>query len=334
MAITKGGKISWEELSRLIRFLPTSDVDLVIGPKLGEDAAVIRLKDGFLVVHSDPITTAFWRIGWYAVHVAANDIAVRGVKPRYFLPVVLLPPRMGAREVEEIFRDMGEAAREVSGVVIGGHTEVTPYLERPIISMTAIGYSTGRFVSTSGARPGDYLVIVGRVGGEGASVVAWDFEEELAERGVDRALIGEAKNFLREISVVKTALSIAPYVDSMHDATEGGVIQAIREVSVASGVNVHVDLDMIRVGAAVREISKAMGLDPLKLLSSGCIVAAVPPSKLGVLEETLRGLNQVYSVAGRVGDFADKPVVELREKGRVVGVVDRDVVDEIYKLFG
>ncbi|MGC9121460.1 MAG: AIR synthase related protein, partial [Thermogladius sp.] len=150
MAITKGGKISWEELSRLIRFLPTSDVDLIIGPKLGEDAAVIRLKDGFLVVHSDPITTAFWRIGWYAVHVAANDIAVRGVKPRYFLPVVLLPPRMEAREVEEIFRDMGEAAREVSGVVIGGHTEVTPYLERPIISMTAIGYSTGRFVSTSG----------------------------------------------------------------------------------------------------------------------------------------------------------------------------------------
>lgn len=330
---TTSGKLPWSVLGRLIEEMPVKDVDLVVGPEQGEDAAVIRFKDGFLVVHSDPITTAKWRIGWYAIHVAANDIAVRGVQPRFFIPVVLLPPGMGMSDVEEIFRDMGEAAREVSGVVVGGHTEVTPYLQRPIISVTAIGYSTGRFISTSGAEPGDYIVVVGRVGGEGASLIAWDFSEELARRGVSESLINKARSFIRDISIVKTALSIAPFANSMHDATEGGLVQALRELSVASHVNVTVDLGMVGVDETVATIAEAMGLNPFKLLSSGCFLATVPPGKIRDVEEILAGRGVMYSIAGRVDAYSENPVLELRFRGSPVERLDKDVVDEIYKLF-
>jgi hydrogenase maturation factor len=229
---------------------------------------------------------------------------------------------------------MGEAAREVSGVVVGGHTEVTPYLQRPIISVTAIGYSTGRFISTSGAEPGDYIVVVGRVGGEGASLIAWDFSEELARRGVSESLIKKARSFIRDISIVKTALSIAPFVNSMHDATEGGLVQALRELSVASHVNVTVDLGMVGVDETVATIAEAMGLNPFKLLSSGCFLATVPPGKIRDVEEILAGRGVMYSIAGRVDAYSENPVLELRFRGSPVERLDKDVIDEIYKLFG
>ncbi|WP_440059192.1 AIR synthase family protein [Thermogladius sp. 4427co] len=329
----RSGKLRWDELRPLLGKLPLEDPDLVKGPSVGEDAAFIRFKDGFLVVHSDPITTAYWRIGWYAIHIAANDIAVRGVSPRYFLPVVLLSPNMSSREIESIFEDMGKAARELSGVIVGGHTEFTPYLDRPIIVVTAIGYSTGRLISTSDARPGDLVLVVGRVGGEGASIIAWDFGETLVNQGVEKAVIEKARSFISDISVVKTALSITPYVNSMHDVTEGGVLQAIREIALASGVDIEIDLRKINIENIVSELTRRFGLDPLKLLSSGCLIASIPSSHAERVADILDRLGVTYSFVGRVLENSDNPRVILRENGSLVGVVEQDIVDEIYKLY-
>ena len=64
---------------------------LIIGPRVGEDAAVIDLGDRYLVAKSDPVTFVEGRIGWYAVHVNANDIACMGAQPFWFLVTLLLP---------------------------------------------------------------------------------------------------------------------------------------------------------------------------------------------------------------------------------------------------
>ncbi|RLF02577.1 MAG: AIR synthase, partial [Thermoprotei archaeon] len=81
------------------------DPRVLVGPSVGEDAAVIDFGDKVLVVHSDPITGAVRNIGWYAVHIACNDVATRGAKPRWLLPVLLVP-RGRIELVERIAADV------------------------------------------------------------------------------------------------------------------------------------------------------------------------------------------------------------------------------------
>jgi hydrogenase maturation factor len=44
-----------------------------------------------LVAATDPITLTTQEIGRFSVSVNANDVAVMGVRPRWFLAVILLP---------------------------------------------------------------------------------------------------------------------------------------------------------------------------------------------------------------------------------------------------
>jgi hypothetical protein len=84
------GKLPADLLGRLL-----SDLEghprLLVGPRVGEDAAVIDMGDRCLIVKFDPITFAEKRIGWYAVHVNANDIACMGAAPAWSLAILLLP---------------------------------------------------------------------------------------------------------------------------------------------------------------------------------------------------------------------------------------------------
>ncbi|MEM4809157.1 MAG: AIR synthase family protein [Desulfurococcaceae archaeon] len=328
--MAKTGKLEWTLMQELISLIPTDDIDLLIGPMQGEDAAIIRLRDGFLVAHVDPITTAVEHIGYLAVHVAANDIAVRGVEPKWFMPTILLPSNISFDDVKRIFGDMKKALEEIKGVIIGGHTEISPNINRPLISMTSIGYTLLPPILTRNAKPGDYVYIVGRVGGEGTGIIAWDFEEKLLQYGVEKKTIETAKNYVYDISIVKVALSIRDFVNTMHDATEGGILQAIREIAVASKTRIKVWRDKIMIEQPVAKITSALKIDPLKLLSSGCIVATVPPANTQEFENALNQLNKQYSKIGVVEKGAGE-VILISDTS--VDIINRHLIDEIYKLW-
>lgn len=327
----KTGKLEWGFMTKILSLLPIHDVDLIMGPSQGEDAAVIRIRDGFLVIHSNPITTGVKRAGYLAIHVAANDIAVRGVKPKWFLPVVLFPDKIVESDILEFFEDMNRAIRELNGIIVGGHTEITPGIPRPLVSMTAIGYTTSRVILTRDAKPGDYVYVIGRIGGEGVGIIAWDFENTLIQRNIDIELIKLAKEYIYDISVVKVALEIRDYVNSMHDATEGGVLQALREIASASKTSISIDRGEIELDESVKVITSALNIDPLKLLSSGCLVATTSPNIRRDLENRLEQLNKRYHLVGRVQRGGEGVVVVKDGGGEMI--VDRDIIDEIYKLW-
>jgi len=326
----KTGKLDWKSMMSIISLLPLDDVDVVMGPSQGEDAAVIRVRDGFLVIHSDPITTGVKHAGYLSVHVAGNDIAVRGVKPKWFIPVVLLPSYFNEAEVLEFFKDMSRALGEIGGVVVGGHTEITPSINRPIVSMTAAGYTASRVIFTRDAKVGDLVYIVGRIAGEGVGVIAWDFEKLLFEKNVDKVFIENAKKYVYDVSVINVALEIKDYVNAVHDATEGGVLQALREVAVASNTRIVAYREKMVLDKTVDVITKAVNVDPLKLLSSGCIVATVPQRNKREFEETLENLGKEYSLVGYV-ERGNGEVVVIN--GSNIEVLKEDIIDEIYKLW-
>src|SRR3989449_9355448 len=117
------GKLRAETLQAIFDKHHPKDPRVVVGPRVGEDAAVIDMGDRYLIATSDPITFATAEIGWYALHVNANDIAVRGARPRWFLATLLLPA--GATtdaSVEALFTELHAACDELEVVLVGGHT--------------------------------------------------------------------------------------------------------------------------------------------------------------------------------------------------------------------
>ena len=247
MPVLQPGKLPPELLQRLLATYTKVDPRVIVGAVVGEDAAVIQMGDRYLVAKADPITFATDAIGYYAVVVNANDIATRGGQPKWFLATLLLPEH-GCTEalVESIFAQMAQACETFGIALIGGHTEVTYGLDRPILSGHMLGeVAPTALVTTGGAQVGDVLLLTKGICIEGTSVIAREREADLRRRGLCETLIRRAKNFLVNpgISVVRDAQLAcgAGRVHAMHDPTEGGLAMAIHEVATAAHVGVVLD---------------------------------------------------------------------------------------------
>lgn len=287
------GKLRAEMLQAFLDKAPVHDPRVLVGPRVGEDAAVIALGDRCLVATTDPITFATDEAAWYAVQVNVNDLAVRGARPRWFLVTLLLPEgATTAALVEQLFGELGEACAEAEVALVGGHTEVTHGLDRPVIVGTMLGeVDRDKLVTTGGAQVGDAVVMTKGVPLEGACLLAREREAELVAGGVRPAVIRRAKGFLRApgISVrpeAEIACELAP-VHAMHDATEGGIATALHELAQASGVGLRLDRDRIVVLPEGAEICRALGLDPLGTLASGALLMTLAPADAAVVIHAL-----------------------------------------------
>ena len=169
------GKLESERLEQLLSILPQRDHSVVIGPRVGEDAAVIEVGNRYLVSATDPITFATDRVGWYAVHVNANDVAVLGARPRWFLAVLLLPDGASSALVESIMTDIERACSALDVTVCGGHTEVTPRVDTPVVVGHMLGeVAPTRLVRKTSLRAGDDLLLTNGVAIEGTAILARD----------------------------------------------------------------------------------------------------------------------------------------------------------------
>jgi hydrogenase expression/formation protein HypE len=216
--------------------------DVVLSPSVGEDAAIVQAGNEVLAVSSDPITGAEEWLGWLAVHVSANDVATRGVKPRWFNSIILLPKNSTTELIEKICTQMDKAARQLNVAIVGGHCEVTPGIDHPIVAGCAIGVAEdGKYVSSSGAKIGDRIILTKGTGIEGTAILASDRRAELLEV-FDENFVKKAENFFEKISVVKDAITAFRIggVSAMHDPTEGGVAGGLHELADAANVGFQV----------------------------------------------------------------------------------------------
>jgi hydrogenase expression/formation protein HypE len=175
------GKLPAELLAELLGRLAPRDSRVIIGPGLGLDCSVVRVGQQLLVFKSDPITFATKDIGYYLVQVNANDLATTGAQPRWLLVTILLPEHgTTAESIQHIAREIDAACREIGVAVIGGHTEITHALHRPILAGTLVGeVERRRLVTPRGARPGDSLLLTKGVPIEATAILAREFPERL-----------------------------------------------------------------------------------------------------------------------------------------------------------
>jgi hydrogenase maturation factor len=305
---------------------------VIVGPKIGEDAAIIDFEDRVLVVHSDPITGAVENVGWLAVNVCANDIATRGVQPLWILTVILLPYGSDSAQLKSIVGQIGEAAKELDIAVIGGHSEVTSSVKRPIIISTVIGEAKkGKFVTSSGAQLSDSIIVTKGAAIEGTAILSTEMAKTL-EKKIDKRLILNAKKFIKMTSVVKDA-SIAVKiggVHAMHDATEGGIAGGLQEIAWASNTGITAYEEKIPIYEETKEICRALHIDPLKTISSGALIISAGKEKAEKIVSALEESNVQASVIGEVVEKT-KGCYIIRNDGTKLNL-SKPVNEELWKI--
>jgi hydrogenase maturation factor len=292
-------------LERLLSKVPVKDPRVLVGPKVGEDAAIIDMGGRLLVAKSDPVTFATDLIGWYAVQVNANDIACTGGVPKWFLATLLIPERFSETQAEEVFDQVLEACNALDISLVGGHSEITYGIGRPIILGCMLGeVDRGRLIRTGGAQEGDSIVITKGIAIEGTALLARDHREALRQAGVEEQVIDQASTFLTSpgISVLKDSsiAGAAAQVHSLHDPTEGGLITGLREVARASGLGLAIEESSIPILPECQAICQALDLDPLGLLASGALLITLPAGDVPAL---LLALGQEGLVGWEIGQM-------------------------------
>lgn len=304
------GKLPADHLAQLLNRYHPTDPRLIVGGRIGEDAAVIDMGDRYLIAKTDPITFATAEIGWYAVNVNANDIVCSGARPRWFLATLLLPEgKTTPALVDSIFEQITTACAALNITLAGGHTEITYGLNRPIVVGQMLGeVAKDRLILTGGARPGDELLLTKAIAIEATAIIAHEKRAELLSRYTP-AEIDQLADLLHRpgISVATEALAAAETggVHAMHDPTEGGVATGLHELATASGAGLEIFADQLPYHPECLRLCRWFGLNPLGLIASGSLLLAVDPAASHAVKTRLAQTGVAVTTIGvvRPADF-------------------------------
>ena len=297
------GKVPPKALLEIVfKYLGARRSDVIMGAAHGEDAAIVRAGKELLALSCDPISGALNRIGHLSVRVTTNDVATRGVRPSWFLSCIMLPEGSGKTVLRTICRQMDEAAKRIGVAIIGGHSEVAPGLDHPLV----IGFSAGvvgkrGYVSCSGARPGGKIILTKGAGVEGTAILASDRSEAL-RKAFGAHLIERATSFFEMTSVVEDAMTAFNHgsVQAMHDPTEGGVAGGLNELANAAKTGFRVYENEIEVATETRKVCEFFRIDPLRLVSSGSLLIVADEKGAEGIVSRLKRRNIGAAVIGEV----------------------------------
>lgn len=319
------GKLTNEQLDELIlKKLKHTRSEVVCAPSVGVDCTAVKLENGLASLSCDPITAAGSDIGRLTVNVSCNDAAASGAEPIGLMITLLLPPSVTEEEIGAVMDEIVAAAEASHVDVIGGHTEITPAVNRIVTCATVIAKPVGEdFISPKGMELGDDIVITKHAGLEGALIMA-----DKLPAGSDvlsAAELGSVRSFAELTSVVKEGLYAAKNgAHAMHDVTEGGIFGALWEMSAASGMGIEFDIGSIPVHPVTRKLSAYYGVNPYKLISSGSMLIACNDG-----EKLVKGLKALGIDAAVIGKAVDNGGVVRSFGGRLV---EPPEADEIYKV--
>lgn len=332
----KAGKLQPELLAEFLSELDESNQRVLLGPGVGEDAAFISFGSSTLIAKSDPVTFPAERIGWHAIQVNANDIAASGGTPKWFLATLLLPENESASTAKAIFEQLRDAAAELGIALIGGHTEVTAGLPRPIVAGTMLGEAApSETLSTASAKPGEHVILTSGIAIEGTAIIAKESRNELLCEGLSETEINSAANLIDVpgISIVRAArIAVSTgNVTAMHDATEGGLSGALDEMTQASNTGVLVDDKKVVILPETRRICDAFDLDPWGLIASGALLITAVAKTSSDITSALADNGIASEVIGSITEPSAGLVRTVRGINEPVPTFERD---EIARLYG
>ncbi|HWQ04134.1 MAG TPA: AIR synthase family protein [Longilinea sp.] len=330
------GKLPPAILARILADAPLFDDRVRLGPGIGLDCAVVDAGEFYWVFKAEPITFATDQIGWYAVQVASNDIATTGAEPRFILLTLLLPEGQSDETlVRSISDQVFTACRQHRISVLGGHTEVTHGIDRPLLAVTMIGeVAKDKLVTPRGAQAGDVLLLTKGIPIEATALLAREFPNRL-QPFLTRSEINEASSYLNDpgisiLSDAQVALE-AGRVTAMHDPTEGGLSAALWELAQACGKDIDFDPAAVTISDLSKRICQAFALDPFATLASGALLLTVHPEDVNAI---LAALQKNEIAASRIGKIVEGSGKVFTGASNQISPWPYPERDEIGKVYG
>ena len=269
---------------------------------VGADYASIRPAEGEELVFSVRTVTLAWEYpGRYGVAEALNNVACSGAAPIAVLASVLLPTASNEQQLKALLFDLDAACAAMEVALIGGHTEVSRLVEKPLVTLTGIGsVESKKRIPSDGARPGMEVVIAGYCGVLGTTILALRERKQLRTRYSD-PFLDDAIAKGQSIDMTKAARAAARAgAASIHDISQGGVFAALWEIAEAAGVGLEVFLKKLPIRQQTIEICEFFDLNPYKLITGGGLVIAAQSG-----EAVVSAIEEAGGSARIVGRFTD-----------------------------
>ena len=330
MNILKVGKLDNDILEKIVfGNIKYRSGDVIKRAGLGEDCAVMDFGEYDCIVSTDPITATPNEIGKLAVYISCNDIASNGIEPFALTMSVLLPEGTCEKEVELIMKQAGEAAMDLEVEIVGGHTEITTAVVRPVIVSTVFGKSLrGESQTCDLMSEGDLICVTKDLALEGTAIIVGDHEDIMREV-LSEDEIKQAKSFMDSISVVKDGVlagSIGTH--GMHDVTEGGILGAVWEMCMNSKLGARIYESRIPLTDITKKVMKYLDVDPLKMISSGSMVMAISKDKEEDMKVAFKDAGINFNVIGEIVNEGEGITLESADG---ISPVLPPQSDEIYR---
>lgn len=325
----KTGKLPENVMKRSVfRQLHIKRDEVLLKAGVGADCTALKLgADEAAVFTSDPVIWTDESDGKRAVCAVCNDLACMGAEPVGLMLTALLPIEIEEPQIREMVRAISGQCEPLGIQILGGHTQVTPAVNEPVVSVAGVGKAKEELLVLPGnVRPGDDIIVTKWVALEGTWRIARRKKEELAVR-YPAHMIEEAAGFDRYMSVLpEAALAVKSGVRAMHDISEGGVFGALWEMAESSGVGLEIDLRKIPLRQETVEICDFYGLNPYQLTSAGSMLMAAADGN--ALVHTLEQAGIFAAAVGKAVPGNDRVLVNVDERR----FLEPPKTDEIYRI--
>ena len=285
------------------------------GAAFGVDVSVISTGNGqAIALTSDPLsylpTLGLQESAWLSVHLMANDMATTGFAPMYAQMVLNLNENLSSAEVAGYWQYIHEYCKRIGVSITGGHTGLV-YNQSTTIAGGGTMMLTApleRILTSAMAKAGDAIVVTGYCAMSASAILALSFPSHV-KNAIGNEAWRTASDMFYQTSSLKAALIAAePHngdypVHAMHDVTEGGVMGAIAEMAIASGLGVIVDDNRLPHHPVTDAVCKLFDIDPRFVVGAGATIIAVAPEYAGILTERLRATG---TSAVTIGSFTSE----------------------------
>ena len=281
--------------------------------------------DSFVV---DPLFFPGGDIGTLAVCGTINDLAVGGAVPLYLSCAAIIEEGLPIEMLRRVAGSMAAAARAAGVKIVTGDTKVVHKgaCDKLFITTSGVGVvRTGLRLGADRVRPGDIVLVNGRLGDHGAAV--------LAARG-DLHLDAPIDSDCAALhGLIGDLLAAAPGTRFLRDPTRGGVATVLNEIAQASQVAIEIDEAATPLRDEVRAFCEILGLDPLYLANEGKVAAVVPEAEADAALAAMRAhpLGADAAAIGRVTS-GDAGRVTMRTVLGGRRVVDMLVGDQLPRI--
>ncbi len=283
------GKVSHHLLKHLTELRGASHLSVIQYPEPGVDVATIDLGEIFrqtnllygtnsfpyLIYKSDPITFPTANPAYYLIIVNKNDLATAGASGFAMTVSILIPPGSEESLLLGIQTELDKEGKKEGISILGGHTEVTSSVNSVVLSGNMIGVVPPEYYIPRAPQLGDKIICSGWVGAEGTGILLSEGLKYFNSR-LDPIEIENAKNIGNEIDISNRVIAcnrrFHAGINMVHDATEGGILGALYECLENKGLGANIQEEALPIASVTQSMSTMLGIDPKKLISSGCVL--------------------------------------------------------------